>query len=265
MRVLRIFTMLFFAVLFIIGLYIVLYDSLCGINLVTNRICGIDTTWKFTRRVNQGYSTKHYGDNTCGDNPNRDVLHAIFKRWVEIAEINNITYFLTTGTLLGAWRNEDIIPYDRDIDVLIDGRDNVKLELIKDERNFVESDNKFHLILEEDWRQPYNRRRRFKCNGKLVSRYSDHCSFQEPLGRLIKGYHHLDIYDYKLENGMLSDPSEWEKKYPSTEVFPLKKCKFMGIMAYCPKNPKPILQAFYGKNLNSTKKCENKIWVQVDK
>ena len=204
-----------------------------------------------------------YGDNTCGDNPNRNILTKIFKRWIEIATKNNITYFLTCGTLLGAWRNADVIPYDTDLDIIIDGEDNVKLEAIKDSRRSM-SDDKFHLILEEDWKLPYSKRRRFNCDGKLVPVYSDECSFQEPLGRLIKEGRHLDIYDFKLENGKLYDPSEWKKEFQAVDVFPLKKCKFMGLETFCPKHPLSILHEFYGKDMNKLRpntKCRNKKWV----
>lgn len=204
-----------------------------------------------------------YGDNTCSDNPDREILHTILQRWVQMARKNNISYFLTTGTLLGAWRDGDIIPYDRDLDVLINSHDNNKLEKIKGKRNFKETENKFHLILQEDWEKPYSERRRYKCNGKLVSHYSDHCSFQEPLGRLIKGKHHLDIYDYKVVNGTIWDPSEWDKRFQLDDVFPLVACKFMGLNTFCPQKPVNVLQKFYGSNLSPTLICKNKKWIHV--
>lgn len=209
-----------------------------------------------------------YGDNTCPDNPNRAILLEIFQRWVKLAAQNNITYFITTGTLLGAWRNEDIIPYDRDVDVLIDARDDEKVEAIKDNRTFRVTDEKFHLVIQEDWRQPYSLRRRFMCHGKHVTKYKDHCSFQEPLGRLIKGPHHLDIYDYHVVvnattmlNQWVVDPSEGGKKYLYNSIFPLKTCRFMGVDTFCPHNPVSVLEAHYGKNLHPSSICKNGTWV----
>ena len=134
-----------------------------------------------------------YGDSTCGDNPHRLTLHRLFSHWVNMSSQNNVTYFLTCGSLLGAWRNSDIIPYDRDVDVLVPNTSSVKLERLKDRRNFRRNDTKIRLVLQEDWRLPYVKRRRFMCYGKQVDRYRDHCSFQEPLARLVSGDHHLDI------------------------------------------------------------------------
>jgi len=132
-------------------------------------------TRKYTKLVNanllwldhsEGINFNNYGDKTCGDNPDRKILRIIFQKWIELSRLANISYFISTGTLLGSWRNGDIIPYDTDLDVMIDSRDNTKLDRLKNIRNFHESDNKFHLILQEDWELEYKKRRRFKCNGK---------------------------------------------------------------------------------------------------
>ncbi|XP_012553812.1 uncharacterized protein LOC105843252 [Hydra vulgaris] len=204
-----------------------------------------------------------YGDNSCKEQyDERHHLLTIFQKWIKLAKNYNITYFLTCGSLLGSWRNQDLIPYDRDLDILISNTSNIVLESIKDKRNFHESDNKFHLILQSDWRKPYSERRRFKCNGEQVKVYSDHCSFQEPLGRLIKGDFHLDIYDYSIRNGLVYDPSEWEKTYKAADVFPLTKCMFMGEETWCPKSPEVILSQLY-KELSPNKICKNGEWFDV--
>ena len=208
-----------------------------------------------------GLKNSNYGDNTCRDNSNRAAFTKIFKTWLEIAKKYNITYFLTTGTLLGAWRNQDLIPYDQDMDVLIDAKDNEKIDKLKTKRNTPRTDTNPYIIIQEDWKLPYAKRRRFKCNGEQVSRYSDGCSFQEPLGRLID-HGHMDIYDYKIENGKVKDPSEWEKEYPTKDIFPLKKCMFMKLETVCPKNPRVVLEAFYGKNLLPKTICKNGHWVK---
>lgn len=203
-----------------------------------------------------------YGDKTCGDNPHKKRLKELFVKWSEIASQLNISYFISTGTLLGAWRNGDLIPYDTDVDVMISDRDNLKLEKIQNKRDFHERDEKFHLILQRDWKLPYQKRRRFKCNGKQVKKYSDHCSFQEPLGRIIKGKFHLDIYDYRIKNGLLYDPSEWPKTFPIKYIFPLKTCKIMSVKTFCPKRPTKVLYEFYGSDLRPSKICKNGTWVK---
>jgi len=58
-----------------------------------------------------------YGDNTCPKNTDREGWRKLFQEWVKIATKHRIRYFLSFGSLLGAWRNEDIIPYDQDTDI----------------------------------------------------------------------------------------------------------------------------------------------------
>ena len=211
--------------------------------------------------TSENLNFSNYGDNSCDTLHQRQHLLVIFERWVKLANKYNISYFLTAGSLLGAWRNQDFIPYDRDLDILISNTSNTFLESIKDQRNFHESDDKFHLVLQEDWTKPYAQRRRFKCNGEQVKVYSDHCSFQEPLGRLIKGDFHLDIYDYTVKDDLIYDPSEWEKTYKIADVFPLTKCMFMNIETWCPKYPKVILNQLYNGNLFPSRVCKNGKWI----
>ena len=213
--------------------------------------------------IPEGRDYSDYGDNTCGDNPDRHVLKTLFKHWIEIAETNNISYFLFGGTLLGSWRNSDVIPYDSDLDILVDRADNMKLEATKNKRNFSENDNEIHLVLQEDWRLSYTKRSRISCTGEVVPRMVDECSFQDPLGRVIMANRHLDIYEYEWRNGTIYESADFEKVYLPKDVFPLKYCKFMGLQTFCPKYPKAILNIWYGKNLRPSKQCKNKKWTSV--
>ena len=88
----------------------------------------------------------------------------------------------------------------------------------------------------------------------------DHCSFQEPLGRLITENRHLDIYDYQRNGTLLWDPSEGGRIFHQNEVFPLKRCYLMGYKTTCPNKPKEFLEKFYGKNLDPSVICKNGVW-----
>ena len=65
-----------------------------------------------------------YGDSTCKTTKKRinkeKTLVKILRIWKAITVRYNITYFLTYGSLLGAVRNSDFIPWDGDIDVMVD-------------------------------------------------------------------------------------------------------------------------------------------------
>ena len=59
-----------------------------------------------------------YGDGSCPENSYLGLLTDIFREWDSIAKQNNISYFLTCGSLLGAWRNETTVPKDTDLDTV---------------------------------------------------------------------------------------------------------------------------------------------------
>ena len=58
-----------------------------------------------------------YGDTNCKRAENISVFAKIFEHWMELAKKENIEYFLTCDTFLGAYRNGDMIPNDWDMDV----------------------------------------------------------------------------------------------------------------------------------------------------
>ena len=60
-----------------------------------------------------------YGEN-IPDLPDKDIYKLLLKRWHQIATTHKIRYVIAYGTLLGQIRNKDFIPYDYDIDVIID-------------------------------------------------------------------------------------------------------------------------------------------------
>ena len=108
-------------------------------------------------------------------------------RWKNISETYKIPYFLYAGTLIGAARNADAIPWDGDMDIMVDGRFNEVIAAIANERNFNRYDGDFHLVIQEDFRKPppdgkiniSNReklyysehRRRWNCKGEVNCKY----------------------------------------------------------------------------------------------
>jgi len=205
-----------------------------------------------------------YGDGTCGKSHNVNRLRGILRRWHDIATQNNITYFLTYGSLIAATRDGNFVPWDTDLDIYTDMRDNVKLDAIQNKRNFDTRSDSFHLVLDVDWRVfPVTSRRRVTCDGKMNTR--DSCTFNGPVGRLIKGYEkYLDIWDLEIINGMAYDRYGPGYHYPLEDIYPLKKCKLSGITAFCPKNPKVIFDAFYGKDAKMAPgwRCRKGRWIK---
>ena len=61
-----------------------------------------------------------YGELGYPKNPKRKDFYEILQHSIQISKQNNIEYILAYGSLLGAMRDGDVIPYDSDIDVLVD-------------------------------------------------------------------------------------------------------------------------------------------------
>ena len=252
------------------------YKLLCGISLLATIACVFilkiqeKKVEDFTlfRSFNQegwmplaqNYNYSDYGDNSCKVTSRRAKYLKLMKRWIEIAKEFNLTYFITFGSLLGAWRNQDIIPYDLDMDLSIDYEDNIKLDKLPKVTPFDPNDKDIHLYLHEDWRLPTNKKRFFNCQGKVNVVHYDECSFQYVHGRLITEGVHLDIFNYKRKENKVIDI--WRKEHSINDIFPLKKCLFMRFETVCPKNPQAIFKAFYGKNyLRPSRICRNGTWV----
>lgn len=61
------------------------------------------------------------------------VMLESLKEFIRVCEKHNLTYFLVTGSALGAVRHEGFIPWDDDIDVAMPREDAKKLLALKDE------------------------------------------------------------------------------------------------------------------------------------
>ena len=115
-----------------------------------------------------------YGDNTCKPTKKRHTkektLVKLLQIWKAISVRYSITYFLTYGSLLGAVRNSDFLPWDRDIDVMVDITYYDVLSSIDNRRNFdPHHDAHFHVIMQNDLKmyRSSKTRRRQNCIGKV--------------------------------------------------------------------------------------------------
>ena len=95
----------------------------------------------------------------------------------------------------------------------------------------------------------------------------DSCTFNGPVGRLIWGYErYLDIWDVEHVNGKVFDRYGPGFYYPEDDIYPLNKCTLSGVTTWCPRNPKVIFDAFYGKDADMAPKwiCRNGEWIQKE-
>ena len=115
---------------------------------------------------------KVYGEHGCRDNPWRGGLSELVHAWTNISKQHNIEYVLACGSLLGAMRDSDVIPYDSDVDILVDINYYTILKRLAVERRYIgaSSDAKIHLVLQPEFTLniPVESRKRYDCQGKVL-------------------------------------------------------------------------------------------------
>ena len=94
-----------------------------------------------------------------------------------------------------------------------------------------------------------------------VPKKEDGCSFVQPIGRLIYGFRHIDIFHFTRVGAKLLDVPDIEKQYNRTDFYPFVRCNFIDTSTWCPSNPRKVLEIRYG--LSSSEEelvCENGQW-----
>jgi hypothetical protein len=120
-------------------------------------------------RQNKTAWRRIYGDMDCSDNSLRPSLTAILKKWTEIAKQHNIEYALFWGSLLGIVRNNDVVPWDHDMDMLVRYKDIQVLEKLGWPRDIHEWDGNTYIsaIPSSEHNKPMADRHRWNCKGKV--------------------------------------------------------------------------------------------------
>ena len=221
-------------------------------------------------------------DNNNNNNNNKDQtflnLYQIMKDIHELFEINNITYWMDGGTMLGAYRHKGIIPWDDDLDIAIfDSKENLK----------IINSNKFKNILKKhgyditttSWGYKI-----FEKNGKKIkvsNKWKYHIHQFKLKNPEIKGrnmiykeasktynkhdksdvfysfrYPFIDIFLVKEEDNKIiysKDKDQWwiEKCWHHKgDLLQLRKYPFGKLKLFGPKNPVGYLNRCYGNDWN---------------
>eukprot|EP00112_Aurelia_sp_Birch-Aquarium-sp1_P006854 Seg1749.5 transcript_id=Seg1749.5/GoldUCD/mRNA.D3Y31 product="hypothetical protein" protein_id=Seg1749.5/GoldUCD/D3Y31 len=108
-----------------------------------------------------------YGESNCKRGRSELIFAKLFEHWIKLAKREKIEYFLSCGTLLGAYRNGDLIPYDSDIDILVKQSDFLKIKKNSTMKPFSPDGKDIHVYVNKDFHKPLEKRRRFKCSGEV--------------------------------------------------------------------------------------------------
>lgn len=163
-------------------------------------------------------------------------LKRLMKGCDEFFISNGIEYWVTAGTLLGAIRHEDIIPWDDDLDIELAPGEERKLE------DAFAKDNESHLRL-------------FKCSyGYKIFDDRD-----PPAKDYDEAYNFpwIDVFTTEIidDKVLYTEKGSWVNLVERTTVYhkienlwPIVRHPFADFSVNIPKNPIPFLEGWYGKD-----------------
>ena len=134
-----------------------------------------------------------------------------------ILERANVTYMMFAGTLLGSYRHHRIIPWDVDVDLTLDMRDQTAIE------NAFRNVSKYILV-------KYNPPTHWKVNFPT------------------KKFPFVDLFFYRQNGSYIVEPYG-EFYQLKTNIYPLIRRPLNGLRLYAPRNTKEILEKRYGRDL----------------
>lgn len=148
----------------------------------------------------------------------------------------DISYFITCGTLLGAVRGKSIIPHDDDIDIVVTEKDSKKLWSAE----FKKELDTYGMTI---YTNPQGIIKINKKQNKF-DLFIDIFIVEEKDGK----------YTYTCDYCKFMWPKEY---YFGKEIYPLKKYDFGPIKVWGPQNPIPFLERAYGQDWKIPKVCSN--------
>lgn len=178
-----------------------------------------------------------------------EVIKLLLETIVELLDKYKIRYFIDGGTLLGAVRGGDIIPYDTDADIGIFESDFEKLWQLDNE---LES-----TMICSSTGIPYQIRIQ-KLEG-ITKIYVVGLWLKRP-DRIIPTPS-VDLYSWTFWNKdkiLLTNTDLWQQypscRYYQSEMFPLKTYQFGHLKLTGPFNPMPYLTRYYGEDCVEVKR-----------
>ena len=154
----------------------------------------------------------------------RLLMLFVFQTFIRTCEVNNLTYFLYGGTLLGAYRHHDVVPWDDDVDVMMAAWQRPQVA------NILSSLPGFGV-----W-TPRGRQWKFYWEGAPTLK---HKRYRWP---------YIDIFFYKSNGTHIYDDSREYRadfRFPLTHVFPLQLRPFAGALLPVPCNMPAVLRVNY--------------------
>ena len=192
----------------------------------------------------------------------------LLKKTIDILDEFQINYFLISGTLLGYVRHNDFIPWDDDIDLIVDKTIIDKLPIIyakyNEELTFI---NKQNFLMKTCFKKDKNNNKNNNNNNN--NNFQIQNINIKSFNKYILGDKETDTYTFPFIDLFIYNDNQhqnenlyknqnqnklefFNKLWEINEFFPPNKVLFNGILVCIPNNPDYFLKINYGLNYMTT-------------
>lgn len=174
-------------------------------------------------------------DNSTGFGVHQPLAVELLRSTTSMLDQWGLNYFLISGTLLGHIRHDGFIPWDDDIDILVDKRIYDVLPEIKEKHEdfrFICCDYKVYL-------KASSRQHGMAIPGQRGLKY-DHCLY-----KWVRSYWpFVDIFVYDEEKD--GNLKFFHKTWDRDKFLPTKRVQFLGMEVSIPADPHHFLMENFG-------------------
>lgn len=181
---------------------------------------------------------KKYFSSDIGFGAHRETAISLLSKTIDILNEFNIDHMLMAGTLLGYVRHNDFIPWDDDIDLLVDPIIFDKFDQIVNKYSNVFSFIKIRDVYIKI----------FFNDKVLATDYHGFDSMIVPKSKDAKYYWpFIDLFVYR-DTSDQKNITFFKKEWDRSKFFPTQKISFLGMDTYIPNDPLYFLNLHYKPN-----------------
>ena len=186
-----------------------------------------------------------YFNDSLGFSEHKQTAIDLLKITTQILDEFDIDYFLISGTLLGYIRHNDFIPFDDDIDLIVNSNIKSKLPNIMKKYNSQISIMSKEGIIKFCFKDKVSNLNNFKIWSSHMINKRD--SYFWPFVDLF-------LFEYTDDKKNITF---FGKEWGTEHFFPINKQIFNGLNVSIPQNPDYFLQKNYGKDYMTILKSSN--------